>query len=312
MGAGIFHVFIYWGRVKLLGEAFGSKVRFFFLYYIISPHYIPHVHASFVSLCIFSQTQHTENSHSKVLKDIEVFLKLYEGQVDAAFETSFVSRFSDFYGEVIEWNNVKDVISTRELQRYTHIVGVITKYQMKTREVLTQFKTHVYDANVSEKDANIILSTVHASKGAEWENVQLLDDLSSLTVFQPKAPDPSNYFSSASSKKKNSSNGVQREWEFRLESWSDVLNLWYVGLTRARKNLAVPYKFAKLFDILKDGKWPGPPEPGAESSQNQGTQSEDYGLNEALREEITQCLCNKWRNDVGYGANNQKIFSLVD
>ena len=88
----------------------------------------------------------------------------------------------------------------------------------------------------------------------------LLDDLEDLLLVKRKA----------SQEVKGQKGGHQKkEWEFDYPSFGDFLNLWYVGLTRAKKLLSVPSKFRGVYDCLTQlPDWPRQKEMGCDGNGN--------------------------------------------
>jgi hypothetical protein len=78
--------------------------------------------------------------------------------------------------------------------------------------------------NSSEKDASLILSTVHKAKGRQWNNVLVNDDFTIIS---------------------KSKNGKQ---EFNMAE----LRLLYVAMTRARRSVQIPPSLASTFGIDQD------------------------------------------------------------
>ena len=104
------------------------------------------------------------------------------------------------------------------------------------------FIAHVIDEHTKPEDADVIFSTVHVSKGLEWNNVQLLGDFGNAYGFSFNMIDrnsklPPNNFQAASS--------YVAKWGKPGFAWKtggdeDEANLLYVAATRARCLLSVP------------------------------------------------------------------------
>lgn len=110
-------------------------------------------------------------------------------------------------------------VEKRELNKYAPVVSIIQKYKGETHAVVERFRCEVLEKAVDEEQADVVLGTVHAAKGCEWDNVMLLDDCEELLQVQCK----------------KSEEGKPLRWEFMCKPYGDHLNLWYVGLTRAKK-----------------------------------------------------------------------------
>lgn len=96
----------------------------------------------------------------------------------------------------------------------------------KTVERVT-FIFCVLDKTYSSEDADVMLSTFHAARGMEWDNVQVCDNFS----FQLEL--------------EKNNNG---DWQFKSKSYGDDLNLLYVALTRAKKLFSVPLFMGRFID----------------------------------------------------------------
>ena len=117
------------------------------------------------------------------------------------------------------------------------------------------FTARVLKANVVAADCDVLLSTVHAARGAEWDNMVVLDDLVPFAKFE-----------------RTDSNSSRLPYEFDVKDWGDDLNLWYVACTRAMWRLAVPLAFVEMrnaFECAKEAfrnQVLGPSGPGAEAT----------------------------------------------
>ena len=78
-------------------------------------------------------------------------------------------------------------------------------------------------------DANVLLTTVHQAKGAEWDHVELLDDFKPLAAFEV----------------------VDGRGRMAWRAGNDEFNLWYVALTRAKRRLVVPAKFLAFVQDMR-------------------------------------------------------------
>lgn len=112
-------------------------------------------------------------------------------------------------------------------------------------EVIALFKNEVMDKKYNEDEADVILSTTHAAKGMEWDNVQVCDDyvdLFKVSCDGPLVP-------------KRGSTAKRSSWQFRMKAYGDDANLLYVACTRAKKLLSIPQSI-KMFlqdcDLLHD------------------------------------------------------------
>ena len=179
------------------------------------------------------------------IRHIGHFLKVWKGD-----KTSLPFKEWESVEEALDWEQVLKDIETREISKYGLHVQLIEKFKHKTQWVLDTFNELVLEKNFDHSEADVILSTIHAAKGMEWDRVQVVDHaLTGLVNFDVKLPGMPSSFTSP---------GKDHPWdecvEFNFKNWGDELNLWYVALTRARKVLSVPPKFMALltaFDILQ-------------------------------------------------------------
>ena len=164
-----------------------------------------------------------------VVKEIGHFAAVHSG-------SKSVVPLPDFEGETYAtFEELIDDITTRELNRYGQHVSIVKHFKERTQEVVERFKRDVMSPKHKPEDADIVLSTVHAAKGMEWDNVELCDDFVELAKFEVKAV---------------SFNGPRARFDFK--SFGDDINLVYVALTRAKKHLTVPSRFLDLVRGLHD------------------------------------------------------------
>jgi hypothetical protein len=196
-----------------------------------------------------------KNSWDQVDKSLQDFYKLFLGEISSLPES--YTEWSD-EGE-ITWLQVKGNCEERELNKYLQIIRLIEKYTTSTLEKFAEFKQKVMILNhhANDETVNLVLSTIHAAKGLEWDRVEIADgSLCDIADFQysptinspilisplkrPRIDGETNKYVSE----------VHLQAEFDYVSWGDAVNLWYVALTRARKILSVPPKFLMLMEIF--------------------------------------------------------------
>ena len=221
----------------------------------------------------------------------------------------------------LAWNSLtKNAPSLTITPILTHHNRPLLRFPSST--VVNTFRSQIYDKYHKEEDADIILSTVHAAKGCEWDNVVVLDDLCGISAFIPKDMQKKQY----NKDNKKPPKGVPREWQFKTKDYGDDLNLWYVALTRARKVMAVPPKFLKLFEKLST--WPlskaelaaraAEMQAEKEMSQNSngsgsGSQPpEAYEADEKMQKEIAYHLCVPWREKEMKFGGLEEGFRIYD
>ncbi|WP_119328367.1 UvrD-helicase domain-containing protein [Cysteiniphilum halobium] len=108
------------------------------------------------------------------------------------------------------WDALKKFKEDFEDPDITFLVNIIDRYGDHFDEVIKQIENAKY---VSENNANIIFSTIHKSKGREWDNVVIGDD---FTLF-------------------TKDDGMQE----LLKEQSEEFNLLYVAITRTKYKLCL-------------------------------------------------------------------------
>ena len=117
---------------------------------------------------------------------------------------------------------------------------------------ILQFKESVLKKAVLCTDVyDVLLSTTHQAKGLEWDRVEVESDFIELDV-QKKAPPQLSSIIGFESAPLPNPNKV--EFEFALASYGDDLNLWYVAVTRARKELLLPSRYWALIELMSKVK----------------------------------------------------------
>ena len=141
--------------------------------------------------------------------------------------------------DIIDYRKFKDIISSKydlneyEIQNKWHNLKDIEEGGasiLDIRELSHQlsFKKHMYENLCIKEDSNILISTIHRAKGREFDYVLLLDD--------------------------------SMEWEQDEDNLADESKVYYVALTRPKKEL---YRFSlnnknsirRLKDGDGNGRW---------------------------------------------------------
>jgi len=95
-----------------------------------------------------------------------------------------VKQFKEWKGRNITWKEFVSDVELREQEKYAQSVIVVDKFRDRTMEALDLFQKEVIDKNYIASEADVILTTCHAAKGMEWDNVELCDDFINLANFE--------------------------------------------------------------------------------------------------------------------------------
>lgn len=153
------------------------------------------------------------------VKYIEELYDLYKAsQLDQTSIQLNKRRFPEFNGKLWTWSEFVREVKDSELNRYVAAIGIVEEFQLMTLHALDIFQRHVLSGHYGADEADIILSTVHAAKGMEWDWVQVCDDFE----FQMEVKERDG------------------RYQFNATSWGDEINLLYVACTRAKKLLSIP------------------------------------------------------------------------
>lgn len=153
-------------------------------------------------------------------------------------------QFYEFQGNRLTWNGFCKEVENRELSRFQAAMSVVSTFQQNTMGAMELFKQEVMDMNFKADEADIILTTCHAAKGMEWDNVQVCEDLFDLARVTNGGP---------LTKVSENNNQRRQTWEFAAKNYGDDINLLYVACTRAKKLLSIPSSIKTLlqdFDVL--------------------------------------------------------------
>lgn len=125
-----------------------------------------------------------------------------------------------------------------ELSDVEHLhqaISIVERYECDTENVFKRFMKRVLPSSrEGPQAADVILSTIHASKGMEFPNVLLVAD---------KLVDLANFEFCL----KADGSGVFVRFCRRS---GDAFKLWYVALTRAQRHLSLPPKFILLMQVF--------------------------------------------------------------
>ncbi|CAM9368431.1 unnamed protein product, partial [Ectocarpus fasciculatus] len=155
----------------------------------------------------------------------------------------------------ITWREVTETVHSFELNQYKPVIALILKYGADAEIMFARFEEEVLGRRYSASDpsVDVVLSTVHAAKGLEWDNVMLYDSsMKDLSKYKVYPTNSSSRFQPANQVVTPERNGPCHSVELDWLSYGDDYNLWYVAVTRAKRLLCVSPKFTRLVnDMLK-------------------------------------------------------------
>lgn len=174
------------------------------------------------------------NQWASLQSKLENFLAVYTGK-------SCEIPYEPFRGfEGLTWQRVVDTVKQLDLLVFAPVVRLIDQYGPNILEKYKQFEDEVINTHVNCNDADVILSTVHAAKGREWDRVVLVDSsMAELSRFKLRKKPMSH----------PRDGGSLYDAEMDWKHFGDDYNLWYVAVTRAKKTLQVS---PKLMQLIKD------------------------------------------------------------
>lgn len=191
----------------------------------------------------------------EIEKQLDSFLQVFTGQSNHLPYYPWNEEDKD---DCITWVRVAHDVDALELMKFKPIVELITTFKESSYEVFKTFQSQVLSKAYSADEADVILSTIHAAKGMEWDRVQILDtSMRPLTKFkvevatgQPQSPNSPSMQTAYQMNQQQQKQGQLRQLraEMNWQSWGDEYNLWYVALTRAKKVLSTPPKFLQLME----------------------------------------------------------------
>jgi len=136
-------------------------------------------------------------------------------------------------------------VEVRELNRYVATIAVVSKFKGQTLEAMELFERQVMENNYSVEEADVVLTTCHAAKGMEWDNVQVCDEFFNIVKVNDEG----------SLVLDNANKTSRKSWQFDMKNYGDDANILYVVCTHAKKILGIPTSIKNLFqdcDILHD------------------------------------------------------------
>jgi hypothetical protein len=186
-----------------------------------------------------------------VLKKIGHLFKLYEAEPGGVQLPA--QDFPEFAGQDIDWTSFVQLCENMELSKYYTIISVVQKFREKTMEAIELFQKQVLNNKYSAKDADIILSTCHAAKGMEWDNVHACTDFVDLCKVNNKGPRVNCFphdTPSLSPPRQLMRVTHRPSWQIDCLKYGDNINLLYVVCTRAKRLLSIPKSLVGLLQDL--------------------------------------------------------------
>lgn len=153
-----------------------------------------------------------------------------------------------------DWEEMLVYIVNEDLQsKYAPILRLIDRFGDGTMDRVRWLDENVMQPgrDIAPADADIVLSTIHTCKGAEWDNVVVCDDCVDLNKFScvpPPAARTANFQNASDAKPETS---IPMFVQKSFGHAKDELNIWYVAATRARKRLYLPEKFFTMIATMK-------------------------------------------------------------
>ena len=143
---------------------------------------------------------------------------------------NFLKYGSIYYnGERINKYKIREIYDETEDPELGILLAIESRF--KTEENLNLL---ILNEELSEKDAEVVLTTAHRSKGLEWDNVELLNDFELI---------PSAIASKGDIEENDDSLSITL-------SDKQEFNLFYVAITRAKKNLILPYSLKNQIELI--------------------------------------------------------------
>jgi superfamily I DNA/RNA helicase len=143
-------------------------------------------------------------------------LSLYTGKYEAV-KTAYFKRFRS-------WQELNDFVNAGD-QELSWLVRIVSRYGSSLPSSLNLIEQNV----VTQKKADITYSTVHRSKGLEWDYVQALGDFISPAEIAARLVDP-------------------KATNYQRRSFLEEANLHYVSFTRAKRRLTLDMSLRKWLD----------------------------------------------------------------
>ena len=218
----------------------------------LEPPYMPKIALN--SKGALSGAKAWKKDENKLKALVDVFTSSHsENGVGASF------NYYPFQDEsFVTWNMILEEVE-KEDSPLAKLASLVNRFGVRTMELYNLFKLEVLNKNYEPEMADLILTTVHSSKGMEWDLVLVLDDdLCNLSKY--KVVDKGIRWDSYGTLSRCASADQLRHIDEKqgmidCKSYGDDINMWYVAITRAKKVLGIPPKLKTLLlDWIKIGE----------------------------------------------------------
>jgi len=170
-----------------------------------------------------------------IIADIQKVKDLFDGKVSQL-------DFEEFREvENLTFNQFEDEVKS-QFPKYSTHVELVKRNPENLDQLIETWSSKVMDNDYCSKEADVILSTIHAAKGMEWDTVQVVARLKDLDVEQK--PSPHSGFQRAH-------HIEEAPLQFKFPAWGDDLHLMYVAVTRAKKVLYLPENLVEFFKKIQ-------------------------------------------------------------
>lgn len=200
--------------------------------------YLARTNATLFEYAVNNMNKKLYFNNNVSFKILEEVYELYKGNYKA-LEDPRLKQFSSF--DSLKFHVEEDGVEEAEIRI---AVNVVDKYKDDTIKHLRDLKKNL----TSKENCEVILSTVHASKGLEYEKVLLADDFvdiekikEKLSFFQNKILE----LQENSEKIKN----LQEKYENLYTWFKEECNILYVALTRSSRELELNKALRKIYKI---------------------------------------------------------------
>lgn len=190
-----------------------------------------------------SEIQSGDKIYKLARKSITLLLEAQEC-LDCGIKYRFIGGINKYgvntalnflkYGSIYYNNKRINKAQIREIYEETEDpeLGILLAIENKFRTE-DNLNLLVMNEELKDEDAEVILTTAHRSKGLEWDNVELLNDFELI---------PSSVV------KKDAITG--EESTKSILSDKQEFNLFYVAITRAKKNLILPFSIKNQIEYI--------------------------------------------------------------